>query len=1044
MNSKNFRLIFIPVILLLALTVATLVGCNKSGGGEISEIFVSNNDMPRLIYVQGQELDLTGGKLTVVINGQPSSVPMTHEDVTVTGFDPSALGNQTLTLTYKGFTTTFAVSVVRRALAENFETDYFVGDKLDLSKGKLKITRDNGTAFSVNLNDPTVSLKSFSSASAGEATVVVEYKDSDLSCECSFNVTVHEVAEVNIKLPSKTKYPSHVTELDLSGGYFTVKAASPSTFSKYVNITNDMIEGYDPTVVTYENRDTTVTQDIKINYLGSTFDFSVEIFYSPVYLVEETSKSCADLDWSGDRSPEFEPELGEAALDAIVQYLTLSSSDKALVQKNTLLSVVRPATVYLTTVYRRSSETFSDAFLISSSGQLTIVGESYESIENAIVKLSDPQDKFNYYASLLMDFSESFGDETLIEGIKISDTILTHTPESIGLIIPMLEHMLAIYDSLEIIPDDWTVESLKAYDLQITVAASKIAISDFVGVGYSSLYTALSSWRANDDFFEIIYSHYLYNRDNGVDQIKNELWGYVPAPALLGEWYVSYIKAIVEEQNMVTNASTSAYLYDTASFMYYYNRALELEKAIAESEDQLCKDLYALMDCKKSLSENLTYGPYGYAFHMGEALNSPAVKSVWAQFIALLHATREDHNATPDMYAEEIEALFGSISSLSPAELRAFISTVNFQYDASEGNVLVLDCSQYVFSTLTNILSSYYSGFLTEETFTLYNNLMVAMEVFSQRAVVSTATGEFKAIMELIATSYGKLSDEDKAVFDQHFGSAYAGYLALYNAVSQETITVPDAFAGRFEELDDTLDAFDRVFAYIAGSSSVEDQSRATPLLFALGEKAMAIHAEIIASGNADAIAALYAKSFSQSGSEYTLDNRVYGAAGISLNLMTSTDLSTSGGAAEKVWDIYSSAQIGDFLAMAADLLLAEFDGKLYEGNDIAEIMAAFASLSAEARMGGYKLALNQLYYNALNKYFVDKLGSAALIDALIQSEIYYTLYENDGAASSLNTFKTEFAKAKAAVEKLGDLEVFNTYLAEFYNHYLEIYTALN
>ena len=54
--------------------------------------------MPQVLFVQGNELNLSGGKLTV--NGK--EVDLTDKDVQVTGYDKDKLGEQTLTVTYKG------------------------------------------------------------------------------------------------------------------------------------------------------------------------------------------------------------------------------------------------------------------------------------------------------------------------------------------------------------------------------------------------------------------------------------------------------------------------------------------------------------------------------------------------------------------------------------------------------------------------------------------------------------------------------------------------------------------------------------------------------------------------------------------------------------------------------------------------------------------------------------------------------------------------------------------------------------------------------
>ena len=200
MNLKKTYTAWLSVALLLILTLVVFAGCNKTPAGA-TEIFIQPSQSPRLTYVQGQELDLSRGVLTVAEGGEQHPIPLTNEEITVTGYDKDTLGKQTVTVTYKGLTTTFDVTVIPRALAENFETDYFIGDTFDASKGRLRIARDDGSTFNVNMNSETVTLTSFNSDKDGQATVTVTYSDGGITCDCTFTVTVHKPDEVSLRQP---------------------------------------------------------------------------------------------------------------------------------------------------------------------------------------------------------------------------------------------------------------------------------------------------------------------------------------------------------------------------------------------------------------------------------------------------------------------------------------------------------------------------------------------------------------------------------------------------------------------------------------------------------------------------------------------------------------------------------------------------------------------------------------------------------------------------------------------------------------------------
>ncbi|MCF0196872.1 MAG: Ig-like domain-containing protein, partial [Bacteroidaceae bacterium] len=74
---------------------------------------IAINTMPdKVTYNEGEELDLTGGAITVNYSDATSTtLSMTASGVAVTGYDKTAVGTQTLTVTYCEKTTTFNVTV---------------------------------------------------------------------------------------------------------------------------------------------------------------------------------------------------------------------------------------------------------------------------------------------------------------------------------------------------------------------------------------------------------------------------------------------------------------------------------------------------------------------------------------------------------------------------------------------------------------------------------------------------------------------------------------------------------------------------------------------------------------------------------------------------------------------------------------------------------------------------------------------------------------------------------------------------------------------
>ena len=71
----------------------------------------------KLTYIEGEELDLTGGKLVVTYeDGTTKVIDLDSDEVTVVGYDPTEIGDQTLTIIYEDKETSFDVTVIENKL----------------------------------------------------------------------------------------------------------------------------------------------------------------------------------------------------------------------------------------------------------------------------------------------------------------------------------------------------------------------------------------------------------------------------------------------------------------------------------------------------------------------------------------------------------------------------------------------------------------------------------------------------------------------------------------------------------------------------------------------------------------------------------------------------------------------------------------------------------------------------------------------------------------------------------------------------------------
>ncbi|WP_234983278.1 bacterial Ig-like domain-containing protein, partial [Demequina sp. NBRC 110053] len=150
-------------------------------------------------YLVGEDLDLAGLEVTATWTDSATTV-LADDEFTVTGFDSSAAGDVTLTVTYDADTsisTTFDVTVSEEpATVESIEvtqlpttTEYLVGEDLDLAG--LEVTATWTDSETTVLTDDEFTVTGFDSSAAGDVTLTVTY-DADTSISTTFDVTVSE------------------------------------------------------------------------------------------------------------------------------------------------------------------------------------------------------------------------------------------------------------------------------------------------------------------------------------------------------------------------------------------------------------------------------------------------------------------------------------------------------------------------------------------------------------------------------------------------------------------------------------------------------------------------------------------------------------------------------------------------------------------------------------------------------------------------------------------------------------------------------------
>ena len=190
----------------------------------------------------------------------------------VSGFDNSKLGNQTLTVTYGGKTTTYTIQVnAKQIIKIEMETvpvkiTYIQNyEKLDVTGGKIKATYNDTSTEMIQLTANMVS--GFDNSKLGSQILTVTYKEK--TTIYTIQVNAKQISKIEIEtVPVKTTYIQNYEKLDVTGG--KIKVTYNDTSTDIVNMTDEMISGFDNSqigkkalIVTYEGKTTTYIVQIK-------------------------------------------------------------------------------------------------------------------------------------------------------------------------------------------------------------------------------------------------------------------------------------------------------------------------------------------------------------------------------------------------------------------------------------------------------------------------------------------------------------------------------------------------------------------------------------------------------------------------------------------------------------------------------------------------------------------------------------------------------------------------------------------------------------
>ena len=221
---------------------------------------------PKTEYKYGEPLDLSTGVITVVRPSGTEEKQITEE--MVSGYEPTKIGAQELTITYGGQELKYKVNVkdyiTGIILTPPTKVKYEYGEALDLTGGNVQEVMASGvTTFKVALTDSQITISGYNPKQEGAQTIDVTYKGQ----KEQFGVIVeNNIQSIIMKTTPKTEY-RYGEPLNIAGG--TIETIRSNGAKETINITSSMVTGYNPNKIG--------KQKITVTYKDKTTSYEVEV-----------------------------------------------------------------------------------------------------------------------------------------------------------------------------------------------------------------------------------------------------------------------------------------------------------------------------------------------------------------------------------------------------------------------------------------------------------------------------------------------------------------------------------------------------------------------------------------------------------------------------------------------------------------------------------------------------------------------------------------------------------------------------------------------
>ncbi len=762
MNKKISKILGLMLVLVVA--IGMLFACKDAP--DFSSISVKT--VPGITATM--ELDLATGEIQLDDEAQ-TVLKMSDEGVTVSGYDKTKEGPQTVTVTYQGISATFTVNASTAVVSKHIK-DYFVGERLDTSEGQVKITRADGTSFTRKLNDVKINIdyKASDFDTAGEKTLTFVYENGEERYSGSFTVTVYDVASVTLSVPTKTSYRNYEGELNLKGG--SLRVNSDGAFSRTISLDNEavVLEGYDPTQATEAHRTTPLTQTITVTFGDiQPQTFEVKILYTDVLRVNQLVEELADIDWASETEiPTISEELGKKAMDGMLTYSNMDAEDRYEISDENLLQLSRTALAYSYSLWYDDFMTYGGAFTDDAENGFTYTLTSYDALKAEVVKLkqtdrelyrigeivqavlgnddiqtegmgfalvyylsnkawgdeitlAEYKEAMDYYGEAAFHFEGFYGWFTFLENATIQEKIL-----------PLFDFMLNLKDNMDGIDADFDFATTEHNEQAKTTIDLILKDNVYGYTEYAQIYELVDSWLGGKGFFNLLYT-YIYKYENTNIETLNALSQYV-LPAELKDLHLSIEECLYYAELFASDLESAleneALQIDTTEFLQQYyaakKRNEEIKALAASTKERYFYDniTIVLSDGAKytfdELLENIRIMDGGYYDLLGGGVKNAAVEAWLETFINALYSD----NVSGDV----VVSLLSEYAAMPSGEQSSVVSALYTYYD--EGlttfafkNILQKDIYYLMGYNDETLNQMYEQGYISKEDYDSLSNI---------------------------------------------------------------------------------------------------------------------------------------------------------------------------------------------------------------------------------------------------------------------------------------------------------------------------------